>query len=182
MNGDMRAAEYVLGLLDAKAREDVARDPALKAEIAFWEAKLAPLAADVSTDLAPAAATLDRIMARVDALGAKAVPALPGTVTLRAGEGAWEALPSAGTGVERRTLWDDPKTGRHAYLIRLAAGGTIHWHPHPADEECYVISGDLNFGPLELKPGDFHLAKRGVAHPAATSKTGAVFMISTQAH
>jgi quercetin dioxygenase-like cupin family protein len=182
MSGDTRAAEYVLGLLDAKAREEVARDPALKDELAFWEAKLAPAATGVATDMAPAAATFDRIMARIDALGATAVPALPGTVTLRANEGAWEALPDAGDGVERKMLWDDAATGRHAYLIRLAAGGHIHWHAHPADEECYVISGDLNFGPLELKAGDFHLAKRGVAHPPATSKTGAVFLISTQAH
>jgi anti-sigma factor ChrR (cupin superfamily) len=132
--------------------------------------------------MAPAGATFDRIMARIDQIGAKPVPALPGTVTLRADDGAWEALPDAGQGVERKMLWDDAKTGRQAYLVRLPAGGRVNWHAHPADEECYVISGDLNFGPLNLKAGDFHLAKRGVTHPPATSMTGAVFLISTQAH
>jgi quercetin dioxygenase-like cupin family protein len=101
---------------------------------------------------------------------------------LRADDGAWETLPDAGQGVERKMLWDDAKTGRQAYLVRLPAGGRVNWHAHPADEECYVISGDLNFGPLNLKAGDFHLAKRGVTHPPATSMTGAVFLISTQAH
>lgn len=184
MSGDTRAAEYVLGLLDEKARAGVARaaadDAALAAEIDWWERKLAPL--DAGDAGAPSAAVFDRIMARIDAAEVKDVPALPGTVTLRAGEGAWELLPDLGEGVERRMLWDDPASGRHAYLVRVAAGGRINWHPHPADEECYMISGDLSFGPLHLKAGDFHVAKRGVAHPPATSKTGAVFLISTQAH
>ncbi len=184
MTGDVRAAEYVLGLLDEKARADVVRaaegDAALAAEIAWWEKKLAPI--DAGEASAPSAGTFDRIMARIEAAGVKEVPALPGTVTLRAGEGAWVPHPDLGHGVERKMLWDDAATGRQAYLVRLPAGGSVHWHAHPADEECYLISGDLNFGPLHLKPGDFHLAKRGVAHPAATSKTGAVFLISTQAH
>jgi quercetin dioxygenase-like cupin family protein len=182
MSGDMRAAEYVLGLLDAKARADVARaaesDAALREDIAWWERKLAPI--ETADAGAPPAGLLDRIVARIEVAGVKEVPALPGTVTLRAHEGAWESLPELGNGVERRMLWDDPQTGRHAYLVRLPAGGTVRWHAHPADEECYVISGDLNFGPLKLKAGDFHLAKRGVAHPPATSNTGAVFMIATQ--
>lgn len=182
MNGDVRAAEYVLGLLDEKARGEVARaadgDAALRDEIAWWEKKLAPV--EASDSGAPGAGTFDRIMARIEAGGVKEVPALPGTVTLRAGEGAWEKRDDLGLGVERRTLWDDPATGRHAFLVRLTAGGTVNWHGHTADEECYVLEGDLNFGPLKLKAGDFHLAKRGIAHPAATSQTGAVFLISTQ--
>jgi hypothetical protein len=184
MSGETRAAEYVLGLLDEKDRAAVVRaaetDARLRDEIAWWERKLAPIAVEDAGG--PSAGTFDRIVTRIDAAGVKEVPALPGTVTLRGNEGVWELLPELGNGVERKMLFDDPKTGRHAYLIRLPAGGTVHWHPHPADEECYVISGDLNFGPLRLKAGDFHLAKRGVAHPAATSNGGAVFMISTQAH
>lgn len=182
MSGDVRAAEYVLGLLDEKARADVARaaenDTALRDEIAWWEKRLAPI--DAPDADAPGAGVFDRIMARIDAANATEVPALPGTVTLRAGDGVWQRRDDLGHGVERRTLWDDPATGRHAFLVRLAAGGTIHWHGHSADEECYVLEGDLNFGPLKLKAGDFHLAKRGIVHPAASSQTGAVFLISTQ--
>ena len=182
MNGDTRAAEYVLGLLDEAARTDVARaaasDSTLREEIAWWERKLSPIEAiDVGS---PSSGLLDKIMARVDSAGVKEVPALPGTFTLRMGEGAWEPQPELGHGVERKMLWDDAKTGRQAYLVRLPAGGSVNWHPHDADEECYVISGDLSFGPLHLKAGDFHLAKRGIAHPAANSQSGAVFLISTQ--
>lgn len=184
MSGDVRAAEYVLGLLDERARADVVRaaqsDATLANEIAWWERRFAPVeAADAG---APSAATFDRIMARIEAGGAKEVPALPGTITLRAGAGEWVHMPELGDGVDRKMLWNDPQTGRQAYLVRLQAGGRVNWHPHSADEECYVVSGDLWFGPLQLKAGDFHLARRGIAHPPATSQTGAVFLISTQAH
>jgi anti-sigma factor ChrR (cupin superfamily) len=179
MSGDTRAAEYVLGLLDEAARAEVARaaatDDALKAEIAWWERKLAPIEAKDAGK--PPAGTFDRVMARIEAAGVKEVPALPGTVTLRAGEGAWEHV---ARGVEKRTLWDDPATGRHAFLVRVAPGGIVPVHAHDADEECLMIEGDLSFGPLTLKAGDFHLAKRGIMHPAATSAGGALFLISTQ--
>lgn len=182
MSGDVRAAEYVLGLLDETARAEVARaaasDAVLRDEIAWWEQRLAPIEARDAGG--PGTGAFDRIMARIEAQGVKEVPALPGTVTLRAGDGAWEKRDDLGRGVERRMLWDDPATGRHAFLVRLAAGGTIHWHGHSADEECYILEGDLNFGPLRLKAGDFHLAKRGITHPAATSQSGVVFLISTQ--
>jgi anti-sigma factor ChrR (cupin superfamily) len=180
MSGDERAAEYVLGLLDETARAEVARaaetDASLKAEIAWWERKLAPFDTGDGGNKPPAGA-FDRIMARIEAAGVKEVPALPGTVTLRAGEGPWERIAA---GVEKRTLWDDPSTGRHAFLVRLAPGGVVPVHAHAADEECYVIEGDVAFGALKLKAGDFHLAKRGMTHPAATSTGGAVFLISTQ--
>ncbi len=180
MSGDVRAAEYVLGLLDETARAEVARaaetGAALKAEIAWWERKLASLDATGDATKPPVAA-FDRIMARIEAAGVKEVPALPGTVTLRAGEGPWERIAQ---GVEKRTLWDDPRSGRHAFLVRVAPGGVVPVHAHAADEECYVIEGDVAFGPLKLKAGDFHLAKRGMTHPAATSSGGAVFLISTQ--
>lgn len=180
MSGDTRAAEFVLGLLDETARNEVARaaasDAKLRAEIAWWEAKLAPL--DASEDAErPGAGVFDRISARIEASSVKDVPSLPGTVTLRAGEGVWERI---ARGVERRTLWDDPATGRHAFLVRVAPGGVVPAHPHAGDEECYVLEGDVAFGPLKLKAGDFHLAKRGMAHPAATSAGGAVFLISAQ--
>ena len=56
---DNLAAEYVLGVLDAAARRDVdrriARDPAFAAEVAAWEARLAPLA-DAVRPITPRAA------------------------------------------------------------------------------------------------------------------------------
>lgn len=68
----LRAGEYVLGLLDADGRAQIeraaAQDPALAAEIAAWEARLAPLAA--TPPEAPSAALWPRIAASIEALEA----------------------------------------------------------------------------------------------------------------
>jgi len=57
-HGALTAAEYVLGVLDAEARRAaerrIQRDPAFAREVAFWEARLAPLAEAVSPVAPPA--------------------------------------------------------------------------------------------------------------------------------
>jgi anti-sigma-K factor RskA len=54
---DLRAAEYVLGTLDAQAREaledEAARDPVARARIAAWERRLGPLADMVFAEAPP---------------------------------------------------------------------------------------------------------------------------------
>jgi anti-sigma-K factor RskA len=58
--GNLVAAEYVLGVLSAQERRDVARrleqEPALAAEVAFWEERLGGLADTVAPVTPPAAA------------------------------------------------------------------------------------------------------------------------------
>ena len=82
---DIQAAEYVLGTLSAEERRDVAAraesDPALRARIAWWEERLAPLG-ELPAPVIPPAAVWDRI-SRSARLGAR--PA----VALR----AWRSLP-----------------------------------------------------------------------------------------
>ncbi len=76
-NGDLIAAEYVLGVLDAQQRRDVerrlAREPVLVAEVAFWEQRLGSLAAGIPP-VTPPAETWNHIEA---ALGSRG-PAAPG--------------------------------------------------------------------------------------------------------
>src|SRR5262249_16799819 len=59
-SGDLIAAEYVLGVLSAEERRAVARrlaqEPALAAEVAFWEERLGGLA-DAVAPVTPPAAT-----------------------------------------------------------------------------------------------------------------------------
>lgn len=80
-DGDMTAAEYVLGVLDTQQRREVERrltqEPALVAEVAFWEQRLGGLAAGIPPVTPPA-----KIWNRIEAaLG-------PG----RAGAGRWHSL------------------------------------------------------------------------------------------
>ena len=43
------------------------------------------------------------------------------------------------------------------------------------------MEGDLSMGPLRLKPGDFHLARRGVRHPTATTVRGCMLLVRAAA-
>ncbi len=84
---DTLAAEYVLGVLDAQARREVerriAREPALAAEVAAWEARLAPMLDDVAPVSAPA-----HIWPRIRATLGHDAPA-----RAAASRSLWESLP-----------------------------------------------------------------------------------------
>lgn len=80
------AGEYVLGTLDARAAAAVERamatDPALRAAVAAWEARLAPLAA-----LAPPEAPPPGLWERIEAALPGAAPAAP--AASRPAAGSW---------------------------------------------------------------------------------------------
>jgi len=103
---------------------------------------------------------------------------LPGTLTVRAAEGAWETI---GEGLERKLLWAKGPNNRETFLVRMAPGAHYGGHEHADDEECYVISGDIVFDALTLHAGDYHLARRGAPHPAATSVGGCLLLITAAA-
>lgn len=171
-----RAAEYVLGLLSPQERDaverDAAADPTLASEIAFWNARLEPLL-DV-TEVKPPPGLFDRVKAAIAERDAD----LPGTVTIRADEGAWETLVP---GIERKVLWSAGPNGRVTFLIRGQPGASFPAHPHADDEECYVLAGDLTFDTLTLHAGDYHLARRGTPHPKATTAGGCLILMTAAA-
>lgn len=171
-----RAAEYGLGLLEAGEREQTARaagsDPAFAAEIARWDDALATLASDAEAP--PPPGLFDRIQRTI----ATRSRLLPGTLTVRADDGLWEAI---GEGLERKLLWTKGPNNRETFLVRMAPGAHYGGHEHADDEECYVISGDITFDTLTLRSGDYHLARRGAPHPAATSAGGCLLLITAKA-
>jgi anti-sigma factor ChrR (cupin superfamily) len=176
MSDQDRAAEYVLGLLSAQERDAVARDaaadPALASEIAFWNARLEPLL-DVA-EVRPPPGLFDRVKAAI----AERAHDLPGTITIRAEEGAWETLVE---GVERKMLWAAGLNGRVTVLIRGKPGARFPAHAHDDDEECYVLEGDITFDTLTLRAGDYHRAQRGIPHPAATTARGCLLLVTAAA-
>jgi anti-sigma factor ChrR (cupin superfamily) len=164
-----RAAEYVLGVLSADERAAVAReaehDSALADALASWNSELAPLLEAREVD--PPADMFDRIKARI----ASRKPE-----TIRADEGKWEVVVP---GVERKILRIDRERNRATFLVRAAPGAKFPAHVHEDDEEAYVISGDLTFEHLTLNAGDFHVARRGMPHPAAVSVGGCMLLVTT---
>jgi anti-sigma factor ChrR (cupin superfamily) len=176
MNDDntVRAGEYVLGVLDAEERAAVERDAVgdanLAAEIAFWQERFMPLVD--AGEVEPPADLFGRITA---ALAGEATD-LPGTLTIRASEGDWRQI---APGVERKTL--HRAQGRVTYLIRAQAGARLPGHEHDDEEELFLLEGDLSMGALTLQPGDFHLARRGIHHPTATTARGCMLLVRAAA-
>lgn len=159
---DLDAAERALGLSEAEV-------PA--AALARWEARLGGLAAAVPP-VAPSAGLLDGVLARVRGQA----PAPAGSLTVRAKAGDWRSLLP---GITIKLLHEDLQAGRRVVLMRVAPGARYAAHGHTGDEECLVLEGEVRFGDLVLRAGDFHLARPGHRHPTATSATGCLLYISS---
>jgi anti-sigma factor ChrR (cupin superfamily) len=192
----VRAGEYVLGVLGPEERvaleREAAADPALANEIMFWNERFAPLTEGM--EIEPPADLFARIKRAILAHDVRAAhdaaqdaPAtapdmpgadeVPGTLTVRADAGRWERL---ARGVERKILHTSPD-GRVTYLIRGQPGARLPGHDHDDDEETFVIEGDLTIGSLTLRAGDYHLARRGFHHPAASSQNGCLLLVTALA-
>ncbi len=81
-------------------------------------------------------------------------------------------------GVEVSRLWSDPESGRHTILLRLDAGASIPTHVHPGAEECFVVSGDLRDGDLDLGAGDYMRHDGGTEHTIST-ENGCLLYVTT---
>lgn len=172
-DSEATAAEFVLGTLDAAERSRVraamAGDAVLERLVGDWQRRLAPL----GDALPPIDAPAD-LFAGIEARISR--PGLPDTTTIRAAEGRWQAM---APGVEAKLLWQNAALGRQSMLVRVAPGCIYDSHHHAGDEECMVLEGDLTFGDLQLKAGDYHLAHEGGKHPVATSRDGCLLYINT---
>jgi anti-sigma factor ChrR (cupin superfamily) len=161
------AAEYVLGLLGKEDRRAFARrlssDEALRAQVEYWESMFADLPADEPET--PPPGMFEKILARIEGEGAD----LPGTMTRRAGSANWFEI---SPGIKGRLLHVDRAQNRQYLLIRMAPGASYHPHAHDTDEQSLVLEGDLSFGDLNLKAGDFHVATPSSSHPPGRTVNG----------
>ena len=135
---------------------------------------------DILGELAAAGTRVEDADGAVAAARSKVMQAIAddGTTTIRDDRGAgWvELLP----GVHKKLLHADPETGTETYLLRGEPGARVPPHPHPHDEHCIVLSGEVIYGQhLRLCAGDYHFAPRGSAHPVATTDTGVTVYIQT---
>jgi quercetin dioxygenase-like cupin family protein len=64
-----------------------------------------------------------------------------------------------------------------SFLVRLAAGASIAPHPHPIDEECVVLSGEIVLADVLHRAGDYHHVRAGHDHTRSYTETGAVMFI-----
>ena len=161
------AVEYALGLLGEEERRAFAQrlksDEALRAQVEYWEGMFSDLpAAEVEP---PPSGMFERILDRIESAGAD----LPGTLTKRAGNANWFEI---SPGITGRLLHVDRTQNRKHLLIRMSPGATYQPHAHDSDEQTLVIEGDLSFGALVLKAGDFHVATPSSSHPPGRTVNG----------
>ena len=172
---EILAGEYVLGTLQGEARrrfeERLNSDPLVAGAVLAWEQRFAPLLG-TPDDGEP----LDHLWEDIEAqLGDE--PGSGEIVTVHDAEGEWQSL---GPGVEAKVLHIDRASNMQSLLLRMAAGSRFPGHQHPSDEECMMLSGDLTFGELTLRAGDYHRMPRGVPHAEGVSQEGAVLFIRAQ--
>ncbi|MES1257962.1 MAG: cupin domain-containing protein [Acidobacteriota bacterium] len=118
----------------------------------------------------PAPAAKERLMSRVAAW-----QALRPLAEVRACDGAWI---SAGVpGVDLRPLFPDKQTGRTTMLMRMEPGASFPAHYHADDEQCYVLQGDIRWGPVAYEEGDFVVMAKHTTHPEIRSERGNLLLI-----
>lgn len=173
MTDEELAGGYVIGTLAGAERHDARvraiEDSSFGTLVAAWEERLAPLAVDGEAALPQG--LYERIAAVIDASGVE----MPGTLTRRAGTGAWTAV---SPGLRIKVLNEIAALGRQTFMAELSPGAQYADHDHPQDEEIYMISGDLIIGNVVLGAGDFHIARAGRHHPMHRSLTGCLCIIS----
>lgn len=95
----------------------------------------------------------------------------PSCVFSAADEGWLEIAP----GIDKKLLWSDGREVSSYY--RFAPGAHIAGHPHPRDEECMMLDGELFIGDVLLKAGDYQRAPAGSRHGEVFSDCGALFYV-----
>lgn len=112
---------------------------------------------------------------RVDRLRSRVMSQI-GTRTIRRDDGEWrEIMPQ----VFKKTLQVDEIRGIESFLLKMEAGSRIPSHQHESDELCFVIEGDLAFGDVQLRRGDYHFAGQGSHHVDAITEQGCLVFLQT---
>ena len=70
-----------------------------------------------------------------------------------------------------RVLHVDRANNRQSLLIRMVPA-PLPAHAHDADEETFIVEGDLWFGDLKLGAGDYHIAAAFPRHPPGRTVGG----------
>lgn len=139
---------------------------------ATWDTLLDATLAEALDPIDPPAPRLGKLRSRILRRATVMAQDHAPLVTLRAEEGRWREV---APGVELKPLYEDATS--HAFIVRLAPGAELPSHPHPADEECLVLEGEMHLGELQFRAGDYHVARAGSSHGRVTSPTGGVMYV-----
>lgn len=172
---------YPLGLLEDEEERWVEAEAAANAEIA-WELAGYREAAALCALAAPSATPDRKLRSRV--MASVRTPyfteAEPGIFVHRASDRDWSATPFPGVFVKQVCF--DAATSMATSLIRMEPGSQYPHHLHTAQEQCYVISGDIRLGTVTLDSGDFSRACPGSHHGQVWTEKGCTLLIVACTH
>ena len=100
-----------------------------------------------------------------------------GTITIRNVERRWVALDKK---IDISVLYRDPADKYQIALWRLKPGAKIMDHNHSMDEECIVMEGEVAFGDIHCKAGDFHMMLKGTSHNGIYSEQGCLLYVKNE--
>ncbi|MBI4909737.1 MAG: cupin domain-containing protein [Acidobacteria bacterium] len=173
---------YPLGLLNEEERRLVESEVSADAAVAreFDEfCEVAGLLALAAPAISPPAALRSRLeCARPPR--PLLVEAEPGIFVHRASDQHWTATPFAGVFVKQMAF--DPERSVATSLIRMEPGAEYPNHTHTQEEQCYVISGDIVLGTVELRTGDYSRAAEGSRHGRVFTRNGCMLLITACTH
>ena len=80
-------------------------------------------------------------------------------------------------GIEIKPLRVDHEKRTQTSLWRLAAGAVLPEHDHHDEEECLIVSGDMEWNGVRYGEGDYIVVRSGYHHSTMHSPNGATLLI-----
>ena len=91
-----------------------------------------------------------------------------------ANQGEWKVI---STGVSVKLLRQDTST--KSFLIKMDANTSIASHLHLADEESYVLDGEVWLEGVLCSAGDYHFAAAGCQHQKIYTNIGCTILVKS---
>ncbi len=155
----------------AAAEVHIASCPACQRELASLRPVLDRLVSWPTGILRPDASLQKRLALRIGTAEPSVMPpALPWH------EPEWEQV---APGIECKLLASDTVRNRVSMLVRLAPGGCYPAHTHAAEEELYLLDGELWIDGRKLYPGDYNYGAPGAGDDDVRSETGCTCLLIT---
>lgn len=98
----------------------------------------------------------------------------------RAANPDWAPTPFPGVWVKQVAF--EPERGMATTLVRMDPGAEYPDHRHTAEEQCYVVSGDIHLGDVVLGAGDYSKAVTGSRHGRIWTEKGCSLLIVACVH
>jgi putative transcriptional regulator len=172
-----QATRYVLGELSTSEEHDfstqVRANPELRDFLFSLQQSVDRLALSVPP-ATPPPSLKQKVMGRIESLGAEPAATPPGLRFLEASNAGWKPLPLAGAFIKLLSL--QPDRGYAVLLGKLDPGVRYPAHQNVGPEDFYLLTGDLHVGNQVLRSGDFHHADAGSLHTENYSVEGCTLL------